>query len=159
MEERKFTVEFEPPPGIIFTFGPYLSDLDREEFERVLERDSTDKYVIGFSEDSPVTYGVAAFWNATILPNWTSGLSWGVAYNLQNEPELAVAGLLGVFWTPHFVRTPVLVHVGAAVGRAKTLGGGRKPGDSIGANEEIPTTAKTKVRVFGAISFNIGRGR
>jgi hypothetical protein len=159
MKKRTFIVEFEPPPGIIFTFGPYLSSLERQEFSRVLKKDSQTEYEIGLSEDSGETYGVAAFWNAILFPKAIVGLSWGVAYNLQNEPEQAVAGLLGVFWTPAYIRAPVLIQIGAAVGRQKLLAGGRHEGDPIGADTEIPTRLKTRVGVFAAMSFNVGRSR
>jgi hypothetical protein len=160
---RTFTVNFEPPEGILFSFGPYLSQLGRKEFERVANPDhdpmdeNSNEFMIGLAEDSDQSFGVAAYWSVVVW-QWDKfglGFSWGVAYDVQNEIDEAVQGLVSVAF--EFQKTPLLLHVGAAVGRQKRLADGFELMDPIGANQEIPATTSTEVELYVGISFRFGR--
>ncbi len=160
-EERKYRIEFGPPKGVTFSFGPYLGGIARKEFDQVRNPDhdpndpSSSEFIVGLSEDSDISYGVAAYWNAPLVDTEWFGMCWGVAYTLSNELDTAVNGLLGVYFRP-VTKGPGLVNVGLAMGREREISGGRAVGRPIGDTEEIPVTVETTISWFVGYSFRFG---
>ena len=54
-----------------------------------MDPDSSE-FLVGLTEDSNVSYCVAAYWNAPVTAGETFGISWGVAYTLNDELDTAV---------------------------------------------------------------------
>jgi len=156
---RIFKIEFGPPTGVIFSFGPYLGGIGRTEFDQVrnANHDPSDptssEFVVGLSEDSSVNYGVAAYWSTPITKRDKLGISWGVAYTVSNELDSAVNGLLGFYFRPPSKRGVGLIHFGVAVGSERELAGGFSVGGPIGQSEEIPVTFRTQLSWFAGYGF------
>jgi len=153
-KERVFTISFGPPRGVSFGVGPFLANVQRREYERANDPGS-DGLILALKEDSDWSYGVAAYWYAAVLESEALGVCWGVGYNVQNEPDEAINGLLGLYWKPRR-SSPAVVNLGVAAGRETELQSGWAVGSPIGPSEQIPTTTELKVRGFLGISFSFG---
>jgi hypothetical protein len=150
--QRQFTVRFGPPTGVLISFGPYLSGLHRTTYQAVPNPANSASFVIGTSQDSSVSYGIAAYWTARLVGNCLEmcGLTWGVAYNAQSDNILA--GFIGAGL--QFTKTPLIFHVGAAIGNETRLQGGYVAYVTpISATQALPTKTVTTVRWGLGISF------
>lgn len=157
--QRQYKVIFELPHGVVFSFGPYLSGVQRHTFKRLSNPDfdgtsNESQFIIGRDDDSSYTYGVAAHWNGALNSAKTVGISWGMAYTLQETLENAVNGLIGFYGRSRV--SSLRVHLGMAVGREQGLADRRYVDGPIGSTEEISTTNKTVLRWFAAVSFSFG---
>jgi hypothetical protein len=156
-----FRIDFGPPKGVTFTFGPYVSGIDRTEFDQVTNptydanEPGSSQFIVGRTEGSSYSYGVAAYWNASLDQRDSFGISWGVAYTLSNELDTAVNGLVGLYYRPT-KNGPGLIHAGLAVGRERELAGGWQVGDPIGSTEAIPTKVRTALSWFVGYGFRFG---
>jgi hypothetical protein len=171
-EPREIQVKFPGPKSVTYSSGPFFSVLLRRvKYARVKnwgyveggkELGQTDKYVVGYEENSGVCYGIASYWNASLEKifgkEWKDiGVCWGIAYNFQNKIDNAINGLMGLCVGAH--DSPVLLHIGVIFGFVDELQEKDSTetklniGMGIGENEEIPIQKKLKGGAFLSISF------
>jgi hypothetical protein len=163
---RVYRVVFGNPPGVLASFGPFVSGLGRVEYDRFKNPDydpagtGQSELIVGKSEDSSITYGIAAYWSAALRKQENWGVSWGIAYTPQNDIEQAVSGLVGGYWRP-YKSASALVHFGALIGQRKELASSVAGQDPvpIGANETIPVTQKTVATWYLGIGFGFFGGQ
>ena len=157
-EKRVYRIEFNTPKSIRATFGPYISFLENQSFQKIKNTDPNampEDLVISLDDNSDLRYGIAAFWNASFPRGDNFGVSWGVAYTAQKEIDEAIQGLLGFYWNPngnnaHF-------NFGISLGQTTNLADGIELGQDIGSTEEIPVTTSLEAAAFVGISFRFNR--